>query len=48
MPQLIVNLSEELNESFRLTVFKKKGMRKGNISEAVFEALNLWIKANQT
>jgi hypothetical protein len=30
-------------ERFREAVFKRKGMKKGNISEAVQEAVLLWI-----
>ena len=39
-----VYLDEELEKKFKEQVFKRKGMKKGNISEAVQEALLLWIK----
>ena len=38
-----VYLTEEEEKRFRETVFKRKGMKKGNISEAVQEAVLLWI-----
>jgi hypothetical protein len=38
-----VYLTEDEEKRFRETVFKRKGMKKGNISEAVQEAVLLWI-----
>ena len=38
-----VYLSEEEERRFRETVFKRKGMKKGNISEAMGEAVLLWM-----
>jgi Arc/MetJ-type ribon-helix-helix transcriptional regulator len=44
MPKkLTVMLPDELDERFREAVFKAKGMHKGNMSEAIEEALDLWI-----
>jgi hypothetical protein len=40
-----VYLTEDEEKQFRETVFKRKGMKKGNISEAVQEAVLLWINA---
>lgn len=37
-------LDDELEEKFRKAVFEKKGMKKGNISEALEEAIQQWIK----
>lgn len=39
-----VYLSEDDERRFREAVFKRKGMKKGNISEAVKEAILLWMK----
>ena len=39
-----VYLPEELEKRFKEQVFKRKGMKKGNISEAIREAVLLWIK----
>lgn len=42
--KLTILLDEKLDEKFRETVFKVKGMRKGNLQEAVHEALEMWIE----
>lgn len=39
-----VLINDELDERFRKAVFETKGMHKGNLTEAVEEALNCWIK----
>lgn len=39
-----VYLPEELEKRFKEQIFKRKGMKKGNISEAIQEAVLLWIK----
>ena len=36
-------LSDELENKFRKTVYESKGYKKGNISEAIEEAIDLWI-----
>jgi len=41
--KLTVLLDDELDERFRKAVFENKGMRRGNITEAVEEALEEWI-----
>lgn len=38
------NLNSELEERFRKEVYKRKGMKKGNITEALEEAIQYWIK----
>lgn len=43
MKRLDVYLPEADEQLFRGEVFKRKGMKKGNISEAVNEAIQLWI-----
>jgi len=40
-----VYLSEDQEKLFKEHVFKRKGMKKGNISEAVQEAILLWVNA---
>jgi len=37
-------LSDDLEERFRKEVFRRKGMKKGNIKEALKEAIEDWIK----
>jgi hypothetical protein len=40
-----VYLPADREKRFKEEVFKRKGMKKGNISEAVGEAILLWISA---
>jgi hypothetical protein len=44
MGKMNIILSDELEERFRKTVSDSKGMRKGNISIALEEAIHLWIE----
>ncbi|MCW3986165.1 MAG: hypothetical protein NWE91_07155 [Candidatus Bathyarchaeota archaeon] len=44
MGKINVVLKDKLEEKFRRTIFERKGMKKGNISEAIEEAIDLWIK----
>jgi hypothetical protein len=47
MPKkLTVLIDDKLDEKFRTAVFKKKGMHKGNITDAVEEALECWVREN--
>jgi hypothetical protein len=43
MGKMNVVLRDDLEERFRKAVFERKGMKKGNISEALEEAIELWI-----
>ncbi len=40
---LKVTIPDDLEKEFREEIFKSKGMKKGNISKAVEEAIRLWI-----
>ena len=42
--KLTVLLKDDLDEKFREAVFKTKGLHKGNITEAVEEAIQCWIE----
>jgi hypothetical protein len=44
MGAIKVILSDELEQKFRDEVFKSKGMKKGNITIAIEEAINMWIE----
>jgi len=44
MAKMTLVISDELEKRFRETVFKVKGMKKGNIQFCVEEALEAWIK----
>jgi hypothetical protein len=45
MGKMNIVLDDRLEERFRKAVFEKKGMKKGNISEALQEAVDLWIES---
>jgi hypothetical protein len=40
-----VVIDDRLEERFRKAIADTKGLRKGNISEALEEAIDLWIRA---
>lgn len=42
--KLTVLIEEKLDKRFREAIFKSKGMYRGNITEAVEEAIDLWIE----
>jgi len=43
-----VYLPEDEERRFKEEVFRRKGMKKGNISEAVQEAILLWINTGES
>lgn len=43
MVKVTFEIDSELEQRFKKTVFKKKGMKRGNIKEAMVEAIELWI-----
>jgi hypothetical protein len=43
MGKMNIVLGDELEERFRKADFESKGMKKGNISEALEEAIEKWI-----
>jgi len=47
MGAIKVILSEDLEEKFRNEVFKSKGMKKGNLTLAIEEAVSAWIDMQQ-
>jgi len=44
MAKLNIVLDDKIEEQFRKTVFERKGMKKGNISEAFQEAVTMWMQ----
>jgi len=44
MGKMNIVLDDKLEEEFRKAVFERKGMKKGNISIALEEAIKQWIK----
>jgi hypothetical protein len=45
MGKLNIKIDEKLDNKFRKEVFKRKGMKKGNLTKAVEEAMLLWISS---
>ena len=43
MRRLQVVLKDETEDKLKEMIFQTKGMKKGNISEAIEEAIHLWI-----
>ncbi|HEX7257598.1 MAG TPA: hypothetical protein VF242_06020 [Nitrososphaeraceae archaeon] len=43
MGKMNVAIDDNLEDRFRKAVFEKKGMKKGNISKALEEAIEHWI-----
>ena len=43
MGKLNVVVKDEIDSKFREEVFKRKGMKKGNLTKAVEEAMLLWV-----
>ena len=43
MGKMNIVITDELETKFRKAVFECKGMKKGNISEAIEEAIQQWI-----
>ncbi len=46
MARIDVILPADLEKRFRETVFKRKGMKRGNMTEAIQEAVLLWINSD--
>jgi len=44
--KMIIVIPDDLDKRFRAEVFKRYGMHKGDISRAVCEAIELWLKEN--
>jgi len=42
--KLTVLIEDDLDKKFREAIFKSKGMYRGNITEAIEEAIDLWIE----
>lgn len=43
MGRIDLNINDEIDKKFKEQIFKRKGMKKGNLTEAVQEAMLLWI-----
>jgi len=47
MGKLNVAVKDDVDAKFREEVFRRKGMKKGNLSEALHEAMLLWINTDE-
>lgn len=47
MGKLNINVRKEVDDRFRREVFSRKGLKKGNLKEAVEEAMLLWINVTE-
>ena len=45
MGKILVGLDDELEKRFREGVFRRYGMEKGNLTNAISEAIELWLKS---
>lgn len=47
MGKMTIDISDELDKQFRETVFNRFGMKRGNLTIAIEEAIIGWIKKNK-
>lgn len=45
--KMIFELDKSVDEKFRDVVYKRKGLRRGAIKEALEEAIDLWMKQKE-
>jgi hypothetical protein len=45
MGRLDLNINDELEKKFRHAVYKSKGMKRGNLTNSLEEAIGAWINA---
>jgi hypothetical protein len=43
MGRLDLDIKDELEEKFRAKVYQRKGMKKGNLTDSLEEAIILWM-----
>jgi len=48
MGKITLTLDDDLEKRFREEIFKRLGMKKGNIQVAIEEAIELWVKSKGT
>ena len=47
MGRINVNIEDSIESKFRKEVFNQKGMKKGNLTQAIEEAMLLWVEQNE-
>ena len=45
MGKINLNIDDKVDKKFRDAVYKKKGMKKGNLTDSVEEAMLMWIRS---
>jgi len=44
MGRLDINLDDELEEKLRMEIGRRMGVKRGNLTEAIHQAIELWLK----
>jgi hypothetical protein len=47
MGRINVNVKDSIESKFRQQIFNQKGMKKGNLTQAIEEAMLLWVEKNE-
>lgn len=47
MGKLNIKVKDKVDQKFRATVFKRMGLKKGNLTKAVEQAMILWISTTE-
>ena len=47
MGRINVNIKDKIEENFRNAVFRSKGMKKGNLTQAIEEAMMMWVETKE-
>jgi len=45
--KITLTLDDDVEKRFREEVFRRFGMKKGNIQQAIEDAIHVWIKTNK-
>jgi len=48
MARFVIDIPDDLNEEFRIRVLKKYGSKKGVLTQAVTEAIRLWLRQEES
>lgn len=46
MGKINLEIKDEVDSRFREAVFKKRGMKKGNLTQSLEEAMLMWVTVN--
>ena len=47
MAAIHINIPDELNTKFRVEIFKRRDQKRGYLTNALIEAIELWINENE-